>query len=254
MLVLSRRPSEKVYLPEIQTTIEVVSVKPGSVRLGIDAPPEISILRPEAHLTGGDVPPRLPDDLASSLADLIRARLGITLRGLAELRDRLSAGEPAEALHLADNLNEDLSLLLGRLTQRRAPWALLVEDNPADRHLLTALLRKAGIEVEVAHDCLDALDHLRRRGRPDVVLLDMHMPRCDGPAVIREVRQDPLLAGLKIFGVSSCLPDDVGVDFGPEGVDRWFHKPVDPQELIRDVTTLLLPAAPTSQGPGPLSA
>jgi carbon storage regulator CsrA len=254
MLVLSRRPSEKVYLPEVQTTIEVVSVKPGSVRLGIDAPPDISILRPEVHLPGQvSRPPGRADDLTSSLADLIRARLGVALRGLVELRDRLSAGEPAEALHLADNLNEDLSLLLGRLTQRRAPWALLVEDNPADRHLLTALLRKAGIEVEVAHDGLDALDHLRRRGRPDVVLLDMYMPRCDGPAVIREVRQDPLLADLKIFGVSSCLPGEVGVGFGPEGVDRWFHKPVDPQELIRDVTTLLLPPA-SSQGPGPLSA
>lgn len=47
MLVLSRRLQEKIVIPGLDVTIQVVSIKPGSVRLGIEAPPEISVLREE---------------------------------------------------------------------------------------------------------------------------------------------------------------------------------------------------------------
>jgi carbon storage regulator CsrA len=47
MLVLSRRLNEKVVLPGLGVTVQVVSVKPGVVRLGIEAPPEVRVLRQE---------------------------------------------------------------------------------------------------------------------------------------------------------------------------------------------------------------
>ena len=47
MLVLSRRLNEKVVLPGLGVTVQVVSVKPGVVRLGIEAPPEVQVLRAE---------------------------------------------------------------------------------------------------------------------------------------------------------------------------------------------------------------
>jgi carbon storage regulator len=47
MLVLSRRPNEKIVLPGLGITVQVVSVKPGVVRLGIDAPPAVQVLREE---------------------------------------------------------------------------------------------------------------------------------------------------------------------------------------------------------------
>jgi carbon storage regulator CsrA len=47
MLVLSRRPGEKLVLPDLGVTIQVVSIKPGVVRLGVDAPPDIRVLRAE---------------------------------------------------------------------------------------------------------------------------------------------------------------------------------------------------------------
>jgi carbon storage regulator CsrA len=47
MLVLSRRTNEKLLLPDIDVTVQVVSIRPGQVRLGIDAPPHVQVLRAE---------------------------------------------------------------------------------------------------------------------------------------------------------------------------------------------------------------
>ena len=57
MLVLARQLNQRIVLPTVPATIEVVSIKPGNVRLGIDAPPEVTILREEV-LRRGRVPPR----------------------------------------------------------------------------------------------------------------------------------------------------------------------------------------------------
>jgi carbon storage regulator len=58
MLVLSRRVSEKLVLPELGTTITVVALKGGAVRLGIQAPPQVTVLREEIRQRDGR--PRRP--------------------------------------------------------------------------------------------------------------------------------------------------------------------------------------------------
>jgi CheY-like chemotaxis protein len=68
-----------------------------------------------------------------------------------------------------------------------------------------------------------------------VLLLDMGLPRCDGPTTVREIRQDRQLAGLKIVAVSGHLPEEFNLTRGPGGIDRWFTKPLDPSALIRDL-------------------
>jgi CheY-like chemotaxis protein len=140
-----------------------------------------------------------------------------------------------------------LQLLLGRLDAPAHPpvkegpregpacTALLVEDNPAERELMALFLRNAGLDVATASDGADALDYLHRRGQPDVVLLDMGLPRTDGAAVVRAVRRDPAYAGLKIFAVTGHGPEEFGLAEGPAGVDRWYHKPVNPADLVRGV-------------------
>ena len=92
--------------------------------------------------------------------------------------------------------------------------------------------------MATAGDGLDALDYLHKGGRPDVVLLDMGLPRCDGPTTVREIRRDPACAGLKVFAVSASAPEQFGWagQAGREGgVNRWFQKPVNPQELLREL-------------------
>src|SRR5207302_4642555 len=118
---------------------------------------------------------------------------------------------------------------------RKAKKALLVEDNANERELLARFLRMGGFEVDTAGDGADALDYLHAQGKPDVVLLDMGLPRCDGPTTVRAIRGDRALAGLKIVAVSGHAAEEYDLLRGPGGIDRWFSKPVDPTALIRDL-------------------
>jgi CheY-like chemotaxis protein len=122
----------------------------------------------------------------------------------------------------------------------KRPWrALLVEDNANESNLLAGYLRMTGFEVETAGDGADALDYLHSHDRPDVVLLDMLMPRCDGPTTVGRIRRDPHLDGMKIYAVSGTSQKRFDLQTGPGGVDRWFTKPVDPRELVRQIDSEL---------------
>jgi len=262
MLVLSRRLNEKLLFPDIGTAVQVLSVKGSTVRLGIEAPPEVTVLREEIpHLRtewAGAAPASGPANQNSRdlLARLVDSRLRVAGSGLDLLREHLEAGRAEDALGLVGRLAEDLRLLQRRLVGEPAHApppsppckgrkALLVEDNANERELLARFLRLGGFEVDTAGDGADALDYLRGPSRPDVVLLDMGMPRCDGPTTVREIRRDEELAGLKIVAVSGHLPEEYDLRPGPGSVDRWFSKPVDPEALIRDLQRVLGCSSPS---------
>ena len=72
MLVLSRRSSEKILFPSINAVVQVLSIKGGAVRLGIDAPPEVTILREElrdqAHVRADRIRPQATSFEITSIA------------------------------------------------------------------------------------------------------------------------------------------------------------------------------------------
>jgi CheY-like chemotaxis protein len=119
-------------------------------------------------------------------------------------------------------------------TPRKAK-ALLVEDDSNQRELLAGFLRMAGLEVDTAGDGSDALDYLRSRPRPDVVLMDMGLLRCDGATAVRHIRRDPGNQGLRIFAVTASAPNGFDLPNGPAGIDRWFQKPLDPASLLHEL-------------------
>jgi carbon storage regulator CsrA len=253
MLVLTRRETEKILLPDVGVTVELMSVSGNRARLGISAPPTIRILREEvaAHekaLDQATARGTIPREFAHTM----RNRLNAAVLGVEMLRLQLAAGdtvaaeEPLEKVvselrALATMLQSDTSTTPARVTTKvRRPWkALLVEDNANESNLLAGYLRMTGFQVDTAGDGADALDYLHSHDRPDVVLLDMLMPRCDGPTTIGRIRRDPNLEGMKIYAVSGTSPKRFDVQTGPGGVDRWFSKPVDPRELVRQIDTEL---------------
>jgi len=215
MLVLSRRPNEKVLFPSINTAVQVVSIKGGTVRLGIEAPPEVTILRAELQDRTAErgATTRLPEPAGSrlrGLRHLLRNRLNITTVGLGLLREQARAGLSDEMERTIAKIEEEMQRLQQRLESeaaqtpsqppkpaRKTRKALLVEDEENERELLAGYLRLAGFAVDTAGDGCDVLDHLRAGERPDVVLLDMGLPRCDGATTARQIRRDPACAGLK---------------------------------------------------------
>jgi len=261
MLVLSRRPHEKIVFPHVGITVEVVSVSGQTVRVGVNAPREVLILRGEVPekedpaRQGGPRPAALAAEAAANaqLAEAQRRELNHRLRNrlntanlaihLAqkqlEIGENLSAEKTLErALVEFQTLDAELAsqgISAQHRTETPAPRALVVEDDANESVLLAEILRIAGFEVATAADGRCALDYLAEHQRPDVVLLDMRMPRCDGPTTISAIRSNPNLKGLRIVAVSGTQPAELGVPTGPLGIDRWFAKPLDPRRLVTEL-------------------
>src|SRR5690242_5520367 len=86
---------------------------------------------------------------------------------------------------------------------------LLVEDNPGDVDLVIDALREFPCDVSVAKDGVEALEFLRREGQhadardPDVVLLDLNLPKLSGREVLARVKEDPQLKHIPVVILSS---------------------------------------------------
>jgi carbon storage regulator CsrA len=241
--------NEKVLLPALDVSVQIVSINRGTVRLGIQAPPQVSVLREELKARQAEwEAPAAPVLLASAaaarltrLTQLFGNRLKVAGTGLGQLRRQLEAGNYDDLAVILDKLEEDFQLLTRRLNDEkdsdRRPRALLVEDNINERELLASCLRNQGLDVVTAGDGSTAIDYLsHHHGERDVLLLDMAMPRCDGATVVRTLRRDPAYNGLKIFAVSGHSPDEYNLPRGPAGIDRWVPKPIDPVVLVQEVT------------------
>ena len=61
------------------------------------------------------------------------------------------------------------------------------------------------------------------------------MPRKNGAETISEIRRNPEFKALKVFAVSGSDQDDMNVKVGPEGVNRWFTKPLDARQLVLEM-------------------
>jgi carbon storage regulator CsrA len=240
MLILSRRPQETITFPNLGVTVRFLSRKGEVVRLGVEAPPDVLVLRGEL----GEVPAeRQPGGLAPAggWRHWLRNRLNKIGLGLHLARHQVEAGKAADAeLTLDDALKVlhavELELVAAGPPAPPAPSkaglrTLVVEDDSNERELLAGLLSMKGCDCAVAGDGEEALDYLDTHERPDFVLLDMLMPRCDGRQTLQRIRSNPRYSGLKVFAISGTSPDALGIPQGSTGVDAWFCKPLNPLKL-----------------------
>ncbi|MBV9026134.1 MAG: response regulator [Streptomycetaceae bacterium] len=114
---------------------------------------------------------------------------------------------------------------------------LVVDDNKVIRQLIRVNLELEGFEVVTAGDGAECLDVVHQV-RPDVVTLDVVMPRLDGLRTAARLRSDPRTERLPIAIVSACSRCEVE---GGEriGVDAFLGKPFEPTELVRLVRRLM---------------
>jgi chemosensory pili system protein ChpA (sensor histidine kinase/response regulator) len=83
-----------------------------------------------------------------------------------------------------------------------SPWVLVVDDDDDIRDAIVTLLELEGYRALGAGDGLHALDEIRGRGRPNVILLDLRMPRMNGEELAAVLRGDPTLASAPIVVLS----------------------------------------------------
>jgi two-component system response regulator len=126
---------------------------------------------------------------------------------------------------------------------------LLVEDNPDDVALTLRALKKSKImnEVVVAQDGIEAIDYLYGTGKyagrdtnvkPQVVLLDLKMPRMDGLEVLQRIRKDDLTKLLPVVVLTTSSEDRDRVESYKVGANSYIRKPVDFNQFAEAVNQL----------------
>ena len=251
MLVLSRKEDQKILFPALGISLEILHIKGSTVRVGIDAPMEVRIVRDE--LVDGTLdeqinrlPPKLRHEFRNELNSIsIASHL---------FKQEMESGNFDDAAQTFDKLIKRLNrvskskFLAGKLPSGSLPSrpmsspsaaankplrALVVEDEPNEREMLAGFLRLQGYQVDTAADGDEAFEYLQANEDTAIVLVDMRMPRCDGPTAIRRIRENRNLNEVKIYAISGSPPEEN--QSASEGVNGWFMKPLNPQLLIESL-------------------
>jgi CheY-like chemotaxis protein len=118
------------------------------------------------------------------------------------------------------------------------PVILIADDTSSSRELLRAILEQSNYVVFEASDGEEAL-LMASETNPHLVILDIHMPKRDGFAVIEELRKDPALQDLPIMALTASASLDDKDKILNSGFDACLIKPIGPAKLREAVASLL---------------
>ncbi|MCE5234310.1 MAG: Hpt domain-containing protein [Xanthomonadaceae bacterium] len=122
--------------------------------------------------------------------------------------------------------------------RRRQPMVMVVDDSITMRKVTGRVLERHDIEVVTAKDGLDAVEKLQDRV-PDLMLLDIEMPRMDGYELATYMKNDPRLKGVPIIMVTSRTGEKHRQRAQEIGVERYLGKPYQELDLVREVQDAL---------------
>lgn len=251
MLVLSRKEDESIVFPKLGIRVQVTQISGRVVRLGVEAPKEVRVLREEL------VEPNQREAVShSKQRHALRNRLNHTMLHLQLLQAHIEQGSAEnlgssllQALQSLERLNAEVDMAFPALepqaaapatteqvssepTKNPQPMALIVDDSANEAQLLAQLLELNGFNARIFENGKAAIEWLRKNELPDVVLMDMNMPEMDGATTIGQIRLDERLKQLCVFGVSGMNQRDTGIETGLAGVQQWFTKPLDARKLL----------------------
>ncbi len=123
---------------------------------------------------------------------------------------------------------------------------LLVEDNPGDVRLTREAMKEGKMRnnLSVAYDGVEAMAFLRREGkyadvpRPDVVLLDLNLPKKDGRSVLAEIKADPDLRRIPVVVLTSSKADEDIINSYDLHANCYVTKPGDLEQFIEVVKSI----------------
>lgn len=123
---------------------------------------------------------------------------------------------------------------------------LLVEDNPDDVELTTRSFKKARMQnrVSVAGDGVEALAFLRREGkyagapRPDIILLDLNLPRMNGREVLENIKKDPALSDIPVIILTTSKDEEDIINTYKLHSNCFITKPVLMDDFDRVIRTI----------------
>jgi CheY-like chemotaxis protein len=123
---------------------------------------------------------------------------------------------------------------------------LLVEDNPGDVRLTIEALKEGKVRnnLSVARDGVEALTFLRREGsfteasRPDLILLDLNLPKKDGREVLADIKNDPVLRRIPVVVLTTSKAEEDILRTYDLHANCYITKPVDLEQFISVVRSI----------------
>ena len=146
-----------------------------------------------------------------------------------------SAPSPFQGLSTGSSSTASGSTVSGSTASGPRATLLVVDDEPAVRRVLVMRLQMAGYRVLCAEDGEEALA-LFHQEQPDLVVLDVMMPKLDGFAVCRRLRAESCVPIIFLSALDAIAERVAGLDLG---ADDYLSKPFSPKELEARITTIL---------------
>ena len=115
---------------------------------------------------------------------------------------------------------------------------LVIEDNPANLELMTYLLKVFGYAVLSAGNGIEGME-LARRERFDLIICDIHLPRMDGYAVVKELKGDPVLRWVPLVAVTALAMVGDRDKILSAGFDGYIGKPIEPEVFVKQIEAFM---------------
>ena len=136
--------------------------------------------------------------------------------------------------------------MINNFTNTRAAEVLLVEDNENDLELTRIGFKKSKLLLNLHHakDGVECMEFLRKQGayagapRPDLILLDLNMPRMNGQEVLEEIVADESLCNLPVIVLTTSTDDEEILKMYKLRCSSYIAKPVDMEQFLRVVQSL----------------
>lgn len=233
MLLMSRRQDEDILFPALGITLTLLSVHGNAVRLGGDAPRDITVLREDVVDTtqspNSAADPHSVRNVLNSVNlyvmlyqqqvenGMVEAAADTFMKMLEFLEEQTQQG----TIEFKLSTDEDVAID-GRI--------MIVAEETDQRDLLASLLAMQGLDVTTHSDDQAALKALQQQGSaPEVILLDWAMPNFGGQWLVQRIRREFGDDGPKLFVVTEARADKT-----PErsSVDAWMAKPLHHEALL----------------------
>ena len=115
---------------------------------------------------------------------------------------------------------------------------LIIEDYPETSQMLASVLNAEGFKTVIAGDAVNGLEKAKK-GKPDLILLDILMPEMGGIEACQKLKADPKTANIPVIFVTiKELEEDLNVG-APCSADAYVKKPLDPDHLLEVINVLL---------------
>ena len=140
--------------------------------------------------------------------------------------------------HITESVDDSTEEIAPEIEEKRETVVMVVDDSITIRKVTERMLARHDMKVVTAKDGVDAVSQLQEI-KPDVMLLDIEMPRMDGYEVASHVRNDPRLVDLPIIMITSRSGSKHKEKAMEIGVNKYMGKPFQEDELLKNIHELI---------------